>query len=226
MPPGQAAYTSVLYIRLESLSSTRATLSRVGHRDDLLAAARRLLEDKGYAHITARDLVSASDTNLASIGYHFGSKSGLLNAAIGEVFEEWTDQLAEIAMADPAASPVERAHLAWATMLDELATKRALLLSYVEALAQAERNLTLREQFAAQYRRCRAKVATLVADSLGDGIEPDDPRCTAVASFVIAICDGLSVQWLLAPDDAPTGEDLTAGLAAIWSVSVPGLSRR
>src|SRR6266498_1795114 len=61
----------------------------VGHRAQLLAAARQLLEDKGYAHITARDLVAASGTNLASIGYHFGSKAGLLNAALGVVFEEW-----------------------------------------------------------------------------------------------------------------------------------------
>jgi AcrR family transcriptional regulator len=203
------------------VSRTRLYADGVGHREDLLAAARRLLEEKGYAHITARDLVAASGTNLASIGYHFGSKSGLLNAAIGEIFEEWTDQLAEIAMADPVASPVERAHVAWASMLGSLTTKRRLLLSYVEALAQAERAPSLREQFAEQYRRCRGKVAVLVAESLGDGTHPDDPRCAAVASFVIAICDGLSVQWLLDPDGAPTAEELTEGLAALWSASFP-----
>ncbi|WP_158884131.1 TetR/AcrR family transcriptional regulator [Amycolatopsis anabasis] len=194
----------------------------MGHREDLLAAARRLLEDKGYAHITTRDLVAASGTNLASIGYHFGSKAGLLNAAIGEVFEEWTDQLARVAMADPAASPIERGRVAWVTMLDSLAGKRALLLSYVEALAQAERVPSLREQFAEQYRRCRARVAGLVAESLGDGSAPEDPRCLAVASFVIAICDGLSVQWLLDPRGAPAGADLSEGLAAMWAVSFPG----
>ena len=45
-------------------------------------AARRLLETRGYAHITARDLVAESGTNLGSIGYHFGSKAELLNQAI------------------------------------------------------------------------------------------------------------------------------------------------
>ena len=68
-------------------------------------AARRLLEQRGYAHITARDLVAESDTNLASIGYHFGSKAGLLNAAIESAFEDWTDQLAALVMADPHATP-------------------------------------------------------------------------------------------------------------------------
>jgi AcrR family transcriptional regulator len=193
----------------------------VGHREELLAAARRLLEDKGYARITTRDLVAASGTNLHSIGYHFGSKAGLLNAAIGEVFEEWTEKLAQIAMADPAATPVERGRRAWAAMLDSLPTTRNLLLSYVEALAQAERTVSLREQFAEQYRRCRQRVAVLVAESLGDGSDPADPRCQAVASFVIAICDGLSVQWLLDPEGAPTSANLTAGLAAMWTASLP-----
>ncbi|OXM74771.1 MULTISPECIES: TetR/AcrR family transcriptional regulator [Amycolatopsis] len=194
----------------------------MGHREELLAAARRLLEEKGYAHITARDLVAASDTNLHSIGYHFGSKAGLLNAAIGEVFEEWTDKLASIAMAEPAVPPIERGRRAWAAMLDSLPASRALLLSYVEALAQAERTESLREQFAGHYRRCRAKVAELVARSLADGSRPDDPRCQAVASFVIAICDGLAVQWLLDPEGAPTSEQLTAGLEAMWAASFPG----
>jgi AcrR family transcriptional regulator len=193
----------------------------VGHREELLAAARRLLEDKGYARITTRDLVAASGTNLHSIGYHFGSKAGLLNAAIGEVFEEWTEKLAQIAMADPAATPVERGRRAWAAMLDSLPTTRNLLLSYVEALAQAERTVSLREQFAEQYRRCRQRVAVLVAESLGDGSDPADPRCQAVASFVIAICDGLSVQWLLDPEGAPTSANLTAGLGAMWTASLP-----
>ncbi|WP_113697493.1 TetR/AcrR family transcriptional regulator [Amycolatopsis albispora] len=197
----------------------------MGHREELLAAARRLLEDKGYAHITARDLVAASGTNLASIGYHFGSKAGLLNAAIGEVFEEWTNQLADLAMAEPGVPPIERGRVTWAAFLDNLDTHRALLLSYVEALAQAERMPSLREQFAAQYRRCRARVAGLVAQSLGEGWSADDPRCAAVASFVIAVCDGLSVQWLLDPEGAPNGEDLTAGLNALWSASAEWTAR-
>ncbi|EWC61377.1 Transcriptional regulator, TetR family [Actinokineospora spheciospongiae] len=185
----------------------------MGHRELLLDAARRLLEDKGYAHITARDLVAASGTNLASIGYHFGSKNGLLNAALGDVFEEWTDALAEVALADPHASPLQRAHLTWATVLLHLADKRALLLSFVEALAQAERDPALREQLAEVQDRTRTRVAEIVATSYGDAdVHADDPRCTAVAGFILAVCDGLALQWLLDPQRSPRPEHLLAGL--------------
>ncbi|WP_216204840.1 TetR/AcrR family transcriptional regulator [Amycolatopsis aidingensis] len=194
----------------------------MGHREDLLAAARRLLEDKGYAHITARDLVAASGTNLRSIGYHFGSKAGLLNEAIGQVLEEWTEQLAQVAMADPHASPAERGLLAWKVMLENLSSKRALLLSYIEALAQAERTPSLREQFTEQYRRLRVRVAELVAESVGGGARPEDSRCVTIASLVIAVCDGLSVQWLLEPAASPSGADLDEGLGLLWSTSFTG----
>jgi AcrR family transcriptional regulator len=190
----------------------------VGHREQLLAAARRLLAEKGYAHITARDLVAASDTNLASIGYHFGSKAQLLSAAIGEVLAEWTTALATIAMADPTASPIERATTAWAAMLDRMPTQRPLLLSFMEALAQAERDPKLREQFAGHYRRCRAQVAALVAESLGRPDAVDDPRCAAIASFVIAVCDGLAVQCLLDPEQTPDDTTFRSGLAALFAV--------
>lgn len=189
----------------------------MGHREQLLAAARQLLEDKGYAHITARDLVAASDTNLASIGYHFGSKAGLLNAALGLVFEEWTTQLADVAMAEPGVSPLARAHLTWAALLENLTGRRALLVSFLEAMAQADRDPELRSQLAQMYQRTRTRVSAIVATALH--ASPDDPRCTAVASWVMAVCDGLSMQWLLDPAAAPAGPDLLRGLADLRAIS-------
>ena len=64
--------------------------------------------------------------------------------------------------------PLERARTTWAAVLESFDGKRAFLLSYVEALAQAERSPELREQFARQYRTCRAQIAELVARSFTD----------------------------------------------------------
>ena len=193
----------------------------MGHREQLLEAAQRLLEERGYAHITARDLVAASETNLASIGYHFGSKAALLNAAIEASFEQWAEQLASLVMADADATPIQRGMATWVTVLRSLPERRPMLQSYVEALAQAQHEEKLRGQLAAHYRRARARVAELVALSLRDGTPADDPRCRAIAAFVIAVCDGLSMQWLLDPDHAPDGDELLAGLATVWQTSFP-----
>ncbi|MDQ3601484.1 MAG: TetR/AcrR family transcriptional regulator, partial [Actinomycetota bacterium] len=85
----------------------------MGHREALLVGARRCLQERGYARTTARDLVAASGTNLASIGYHFGSKEALLDEAITQAAQEWSDQLGHIALADPDATPLERIRATW-----------------------------------------------------------------------------------------------------------------
>ena len=193
----------------------------MGHREQLLIAARRLLEERGYAHITARDLVAASDTNLASIGYHFGSKAALLNAAIEASFEDWAEQLAAYVMSDPDATPLERASATWVAALELLPERHSMLQAYVEALAQALRVPELRAQLAEHYQRARTMVAALVATSLGEGYDADDPRCRAVATLVIAACDGLAMQSLLDPDGSPAADDLAVGLAAVWAASMP-----
>lgn len=197
----------------------------MGHREQLLAAARRLLEERGYAHITTRDLVAASDTNLASIGYHFGSKAALLNAAIEASFEDWAGQLADFAMSDPDATPLQRAGATWVASLESLPARRPILQSYVEALAQAMRVPELRAQLAEHYARARSMVAELVARSVGGGARPDERRCKAVAALVIAACDGLAVQWMLDPDGTPNPEDLVAGLEAVLAASFPGAAQ-
>lgn len=195
----------------------------VGHRQQLLEAAKRLLEERGYARITARDLVAASGTNLASIGYHFGSKQALLNAAIEAAFQEWAEQLASVVMADPDASPIQRGLATWIAALESLPRRRPMLQAYVDALAQAQRDPALLAQLSEHYRHARARVADLVAASLADRTSADVDTCRAIASFVIAVCDGLSLQWLLAPDEVPTADALRTGLATVWSASVPGL---
>ena len=195
----------------------------MGHRTQLLEAAKRLLEERGYARITARDLVAASGTNLASIGYHFGSKQGLLNAAIEAAFEEWADQLASVVMAEEHASPLERGLATWIGALETLPRRRPMLQAYVDALAQAQRDPRLQEQLAAHYRAARDRVARLVAESIARGspdvTAPDEQTCRAIAGFVIAACDGFALQWLLAPDEAPSPESLRAGLATVWAAS-------
>lgn len=58
----------------------------------LLAATARLLErDRPPEDITAREIASAADANLAMINYYFKSKDELLYQAVGELMREEAD---------------------------------------------------------------------------------------------------------------------------------------
>jgi AcrR family transcriptional regulator len=187
-------------------------------REQLLAGAVECIQAKGYARTTARDIAAASGANLASIGYHYGSKEGLLNAAIIRLFEEWTEMLGEAAFTDPDAPPLARMARSWVVMLEAFERQRPLLVSFLEAMAQAERSDELRAQMAVHLNEVRDRVAEMVRASLGD-TPGADPR--AVASFLIAVNDGFVIQWLLSPDDTPTGDELIASLGAALSAALP-----
>ncbi len=178
---------------------------RSTHRTKLLEAARTLLRERAYGNITARDLVAASNTNLGSIGYHFGSKEALLNEAIGLALEEWADTIIQATYIDPGPGPLSLT-AALRTVLDEYDSIRPYYHAYIEALARSARSPELRQQLAAHYNRQRDRIAGLLTDSLPDTINPTDAR--HLASVMIATVDGLLIQTFIDPDNAPTSHDL------------------
>jgi AcrR family transcriptional regulator len=192
---------------------------RENHRARLVQGAIRCLREKGYAHTTARDIAAVANSNLGSIGYHFGSKEALLNEAIREGFAEWTAQLGNVAFAEAGATPLERARASWVALTESFDEHRPLIVAFVEALAQSVRSDELRAQLADIYEDGRAAVGRLVEASLGEA-EVGDEQSRAVASFMIAVCDGLLLQWLVDPERAPSGEQLTTGLDAALPVAL------
>jgi AcrR family transcriptional regulator len=184
----------------------------VGHREALLAAARRLVRDKGFARITARDLVGASNTNLASIGYHFGSKEQLLNRAIAEEFAEWVQHLGQVALAVDGASSLERLGVTLAAIRDSYPRLRPLLVAFLEATAQAERSPSLRDQLAHHVAESRRVIAGMVQASLPAELPSD--QAMILVSFIMAVGDGLAWQWLIDPDSVPDGHTLVSSLGS------------
>ena len=106
-------------------------------------------------------------------------------------------------------------------MTETFAEHRPLIVAFVEALAQSVRSDELRSQLADIYEESRAAVARLVEASLGETDVAED-QLRAVASFMIAVCDGLMLQWLVDPKRAPSGADVTAGLDAALAAAFAG----
>jgi AcrR family transcriptional regulator len=188
-------------------------MPQISHRDQLLEGAIECLRTKGYARTTARDIATAANANLASIGYHFGSKEALLNEAITRTCDEWTARLGQAAFASGSESPLEQMGASWVAMLSSFEELRPVLIGLVEAVGQSAWSEDLRQELAAHYRTSREQVASMVRASLGEESE-DAADADVVASFLIAVCDGLVLQWLLDPDETPTGEQLTSSLGS------------
>jgi AcrR family transcriptional regulator len=183
---------------------------RENHRDALLSAAKTLMRQSGRGDITARDLVAASNTNLGSISYHFGSKDALLDEAAKLVFEEWALAVARTISAEPDAPPARRLALALEMILDDFDAMRPYFLGFIQIVAGSERSPKTREQLIAHYRKQRDTVTTMITESLSDGINPEAAR--HIASLLMSVSDGLMLQSLIDPDSAPTSRELVLAL--------------
>jgi AcrR family transcriptional regulator len=189
-------------------------MAQISHREDLIEGAIKCLRTKGYARTSARDIAAASGAGLASIGYHFGSKDALLAKALLRSFGEWVQRVGVITQEVEDAAPLERIATAGVAARESFEAQRPLLVAFVEAMAQAPRSDELREQMAALYREGRQAVAAIVRASFGDEAERLGADIEVVASFMIAVVDGFALQWLLDPDDTPSGEELVAALGS------------
>lgn len=172
--------------------------ARTPTRQALIEGALECLRERGYARTTARDIAAASGANLGLIGYYFGSKEALMNAALMEAFIRWTKRTTRVTTA-PGSDPLSSLRDAGHELDRAFDVDRPLLVAFVEALAQAERSDDLRRQLADGYEELRASTA--------------DDR--ALASLLIAIADGLMIQHLLDPDRTPSAEAVLDAVGGI-----------
>ena len=184
----------------------------MGHREDLLAGAVRCLREKGYAHTTARDIVAASGTNLASIGYHYGSTKALLNAAVLAAMDDFGQQMAQaIGDADAGTTTLERFERFWIHVIDSFRTSNQVWLATFDIFTVAQRDPEVRAAVAEGLEDGRKLWARLLY-GMDDA---DEEKTRAIGSLHQALVSGVLVQWLIDPERAPSPAELAQGMQAI-----------
>jgi len=184
----------------------------MGHREELLDGAKKCLLEWGYAHTTARDIVAVSGTNLASIGYHFGSKDQLLVEAMMQLMQDWGDRFSPPALRDVQMPSRERFTGAWTRLVEQFQADPQLLIASFEIFAQIRRTPELKTVMAEAYESIRGDFAY---DFLSPDAELQGKTLRAVSSLMLALLSGLATQYLADPERAPSVEDIVAGLRFI-----------
>jgi AcrR family transcriptional regulator len=190
----------------------------MSHREDLLAGAVQCLREKGYAHTTARDIVAASGTNLASIGYHYGSTKALLNAAVIAAMEDFGAEMAKaIGDPDPGPGALDRFERFWTRVIDSFQASSQVWLATFDIFTVAQRDPEVRAAVAdglEDGRRLWARLLYSVDDA-------DEDTVRAIGSLHQALVSGVLVQWLIDPERAPSPAQLALGLKAIADQVAP-----
>jgi AcrR family transcriptional regulator len=187
----------------------------MGNREDLLAGALECLRTKGWMRTSVRDIAAAAGVNHAAIGYHFGSREALLIEAFTQAMDTWgTEAEGAVRAAVTAdAGPREQYEAFWRQVIASYAANRWLWLATIEAAVQAEHSPKLRELMAGSMRAGRSGLA---AGLLGIAERTlTGPVLRTVGSVQLALMSGVLVQWLVDPDNAPTEQEIVAGVLGL-----------
>ena len=179
------------------------------NRGALLEGALNCLARMPLDRISARALAHASGANLASIGYHFGSKDGLVTAAVVEGLDRWLDEISErLASVEGTAPPAERFRQAAAAVDATRAQHEPIARAFVVALARGHHDHAVAERLTEGFLHTRPRVGQLL------GLGTDDVGIDA-GGVVHALFTGLLVQSLLSPELAIDEDRTMAALRRV-----------
>ncbi|MEU3279744.1 TetR/AcrR family transcriptional regulator [Streptomyces antibioticus] len=187
----------------------------MGHREDLLEGAKRCLLQKGFARTTARDIVKESGTNLASIGYHYGSKDALLAQAYVTLVEELSDSFDAEAAGQAPGEPgsLERFRAVWANVVATMREPGSLWRLSMEIVVMGDQLPGVRDELArAQREGARGFVSLLMGVPEG---KVTDATADTLGGFYTTLMLGLIAQWTFDPNSAPDADALTEGLRQV-----------
>jgi AcrR family transcriptional regulator len=134
----------------------------------LIAAVVDFLQEKGEADFRVPEFAKATDTSVATLYYHFGSREGLLDAAYIEIFRQIMErQMTEVELLDQLVTTSEQIIAAFRWSISDPSTteqrvrERQLVLRVVSAAAVRP---AVREAFAKTQDRYHQRLTEVVAN--------------------------------------------------------------
>ncbi len=193
-------------------------VSATDRREQLVAAAVRVLRRDGVAAATTRRIAEEAGAPLASIHYTFGGKDEVVSAAIAEVIDELVARL-RVGL-DPAAGVAAAVRHTCRRLVDVLDTDPALdrLLTDLTAAGGAVSR--------AQYERFLVATETMLDEVLAASGEEIAVEVAQLARLLVAGIDGLGMQWELMADPETTADDLDRMADALVGLAAPRRRRR
>ncbi|WP_328678802.1 TetR/AcrR family transcriptional regulator [Streptomyces sp. NBC_01261] len=190
----------------------------MGHREDLLEGAKRCLLEKGFARTTARDIVKESGTNLASIGYHYGSKDALLAQAYIALVETASDGFeggdgGEGVEIGGEPGSLERFRAVFSNIVASMSEPGSMWGLGMEIMTMGDKLPEVRDQLVrAQREGGRGMVALMT--SVPEA-EVSDETADTLGALYMTLITGLIAQWTFDAKSAPDAGQLTEGLRQV-----------
>jgi AcrR family transcriptional regulator len=181
------------------------------NREAILDAAARTIARRGVRGLRVEDVASEAGVSAALLYYHFGSRSGLVKAALEHASEQAPSTALRNSAAtrtDDATSGYEAVELALLAELDEEPTVRDNAVVWGEVSATAVFEPELRDDVRRVTEAWREAVAAGIRTGIGDGSIRADADPDESAELLITLVDGLCTRWLVGAISSGSARDL------------------
>ena len=195
----------------------RSRPETVERRKDILRAALEIFGAKGYKRGSLAEIAEQVDMTHAGVLHHFGSKDQLLLEVLRYRDESDVAQLEERHI--PTGIALFR-HLVRTAFAN--ADRAGIVQAYAVLSAESvTENHPAKEYFDERYETLRREVAeafTIVC--VERGVHVDEDRIKQASASILAVMDGLQVQWLLDGSRVELGPATMFAIEAIVSAVV------
>lgn len=194
----------------------------VQRREEILQAAMATFGARGYHHGSLAEVADRVGMTHVGVLHHFGSKDGLLLEVLAYRDRSGVEHLE--GRHTPRGTRLFD-HLVETARLN--ATRPGIVQTYTVLSAEAVTDdHPGQEWFRNRYAALRRLITEALVEICAEEHPPDPANLDSAAAAVVAVMDGLQVQWLLDRETVHLGEATAFAIEAILQAAVAGHDRR
>lgn len=183
----------------------------VKRRDQIIQAAVELFGETGYQGSSLRDIAARAGITHPGLLYHFGSKEELLAAVL-----KYRDDLQELPVDGGPALSAQAVIDALFSVLAANQQERAMIEMFATLSTEAtDPQHPAHAYFTARYADVRRRFTQYAAVLQREGYLRPPLTPELAATLMVALMDGLQVQWLYAPEEVDMASHLRLFLAGV-----------
>jgi AcrR family transcriptional regulator len=199
-----------------TVTKTRGEYAKTAERrQQIVSAAVEVFSAAGYRKGSIRDVAEKVGLSQAGLLHHYPSKEHLLEAVL-----TWRDEMSRQLIGEPLPEGLDLLRgLVKATEYNET-TPELVELHVIVSAEGTSADHPLRNYFVNRYADLFERVRQAFERAADEGQLRPDVDCASAARTLIALMDGLQLQWLLDRDHVDMAGDLRRYLQPLLTVDL------
>ena len=184
-------------------------------RREILEAAVEVFSSSGFHKGSLRDVAERVGLSQPGLLHHFPSKENLLEAVL-----TWRDDQSRVLLGDPFPGGIDLLRGMVELARYNQGTPELVELHVMLSAEGTSHDHPLHQYFVDHYAEVFAMIDTAFRDAEAAGELKPGVECGSAARTLIALMDGLQVQWLLHREGVDMAGDLARYLQSLLSVDL------